>query len=237
MDKEKIEYFKKKLLKEKEDALNVLKIMEERHPTDQSLKEYIQELSFYDNHPADIATELTTATMQANLENHQRYRITEIDRALEKIEDGTYGSCQICGADVLEERLELMPEANICINCARDKLDAYKSDTDRPAEEDVIYPSYRKEYEDYDGYTGFDGEDAYQAVARFNEVKDDPSHATGDHLGIFDDYDIGTVEEVESVSEGDYESRTTYTGEGMMNSRKQEDKEDEEDEEGVEAEY
>jgi len=228
LDKDKIEHYKEKLLKEKEDAMNILRTMEERHPTKESMKEYIQELSFYDNHPADIGTELSMAAMQANLENHQRYRITEIDRALEKIENGTYGSCQICGADVSEERLELMPEANICIECAKSKLEAYKLDTDRPAEEDVTSLWYRKGYRDYDGYTGFDGEDTYQAVARFNEVKDDPSHLTGDHLGIFDDYNIGTVEDVENVTGDYYESQISYTGDGMMDSKEQEDEEDEE---------
>ena len=158
MDKDKIEHFKNKLLKEKEDAMKILRMMEERHPTDKSMKEYIQELSFYDNHPADIGTELFTATMQANLENHQRYRITEIDKALEKIEDGTYGSCQICGDEVSEERLELMPEANICIKCAQNKFDAYKSDRDRPVEEDVLSFLHKISHKDYRHYTVFGAE-------------------------------------------------------------------------------
>lgn len=95
--------------------------MEEHHPTDLSLKEYTGELSFYDNHPADHSSELFTMTMQTDLENHQRYRIAEIDKALERIEDGTYGNCQFCGASIPEERLELMPEVSICIKCADDR--------------------------------------------------------------------------------------------------------------------
>lgn len=158
MDKNKIEYFKERLLKEKDNAMNILKMMEEHHPTDESMKEYIQEFSFYDNHPADIGSELSVTTMQANLENHQRYRITEIDKALEKIEDGTYGDCQICGAVVPEERLELMPEANICIECAQNKSDAYKSDTDRPVEEDVMSFPHRISHRDYKHYTVFGAE-------------------------------------------------------------------------------
>lgn len=226
LDKNKIEYFKNKLLKEKRNVMNILKTMEEHHPTDLSLKEYMGELSFYDNHPADCASELFIMTMQANLENHERYRITEIDRALEKIKDGTYGNCQLCGAHISEERLELIPEANICIECAKDKLESHKSDTDRPAEEDVLSPSYKTSYKDYNNYTGFDEEDAYQAVARFNRVENDPSHSTGDHLGIFDDDSTGGVEEIEDISEDYYKSQLPYTGKGIMDLEEETDKEE-----------
>lgn len=227
MDKNKIEHFKNKLLEQKKNTMNTLKMMEEHHPKDASMREYTEELSSYDNHPADLGTEMFMMSMQANLENHEKYRITEIDRALDKIENGTYGSCQLCGANVPEERLEIMPEANICMECAEGKLDAHKLVTDRPVEEEVLSPSFRTSNKDYDDYTGFDGEDAYQAVAKFNEMKNDPSFATGDHLGIFDDYNIGTVEEVENISEAYYRSQLPYTGEGMMDAEEQMDEEDE----------
>ncbi len=137
MDKNKIKYFRERLLEEKENALNTLKMMEDHHPTDESIREYMQELSFYDNNPSDYSAELTMATMQANLENHQRYRVTQIDEALEKTRDGTYGTCQVCGTDVSEERLELVPETDICTRCAKNRLEPHKSDTDRPVEEEI----------------------------------------------------------------------------------------------------
>src|SRR5690606_2874621 len=102
----------------------------------------------------------------------------------------------------------------------------YKLSEDRPVEEEVLSPSFRTSYKDYDDYTGFDGEDAYQAVAKFNEMKNDPSFATGDHLGIFDDYNIGTVEEVENISDAYYRSQLPYTGDGIMDAEEQMDEED-----------
>jgi len=200
--------------------------MEEHHPTDASMREYTEELSGYDNHPADLGTEMFMMAMQANLENHERYKITEIDRALEKIENNTYGSCQLCGVDIPEERLEIMPEANICMKCAEGKLEAHKLSDDRPVEEEVLSPSYRNSYKDYDDYTGFDGEDAYQAVERFNNQTNDPSFATGDQLGVFDDYNIGTVEEVENISDEYYRSQLPYTGDGIMDEEEQMDTRD-----------
>jgi DnaK suppressor protein len=44
-------------------------------------------------------------------------RLEEIDRALEKIEEGTYGICDRDGKEITEERLIAMPEATLCIEC------------------------------------------------------------------------------------------------------------------------
>ncbi len=54
----------------------------------------------------------------------------------------------------------------------------------------------------------FDREDAYQKLASFNIVSDDPSFATGDHLGIMDEQDGDGgdgVEEVENISQEYYD--------------------------------
>jgi len=43
---------------------------------------------------------------------------TDVVRALEKIEDGTYGLCDRCGALIPEERLEARPWSVLCVRCA-----------------------------------------------------------------------------------------------------------------------
>jgi RNA polymerase-binding transcription factor len=45
-------------------------------------------------------------------------KLREIDEALVKLEDGTYGRCQECGGEIGEPRLEAMPAAVLCITCA-----------------------------------------------------------------------------------------------------------------------
>ncbi len=47
--------------------------------------------------------------------------ITSVKRALARIEDGTYGECVRCGAEIASARLEARPEAALCIECARDQ--------------------------------------------------------------------------------------------------------------------
>jgi RNA polymerase-binding protein DksA len=45
--------------------------------------------------------------------------LAEIDGALARIEDGTYGTCTNCGKEIAEGRLEAQPWAALCIDCAR----------------------------------------------------------------------------------------------------------------------
>ena len=45
--------------------------------------------------------------------------VSQIDSALEKIEDGTYGACEECGSVIARARLEALPFAGRCIGCQR----------------------------------------------------------------------------------------------------------------------
>jgi RNA polymerase-binding transcription factor DksA len=51
--------------------------------------------------------------------------IAEVDRALEKVEDGTYGTCDDCGRAVGAERLEAAPWAALCVDCAAKRSRAH----------------------------------------------------------------------------------------------------------------
>ncbi len=42
----------------------------------------------------------------------------DVDDALEKFDAGTYGTCETCGEQIAEARLEAMPSARQCITCA-----------------------------------------------------------------------------------------------------------------------
>ena len=47
--------------------------------------------------------------------------IASVRRALERIEDGSYGTCANCGDEISDKRLEVRPEAALCIDCASAK--------------------------------------------------------------------------------------------------------------------
>ena len=44
--------------------------------------------------------------------------VTEVDRALEKLNEGTYGACDDCGRPIGSERLQAVPWAGLCVTCA-----------------------------------------------------------------------------------------------------------------------
>lgn len=214
MDKQKMEHFKGLLLQEREAAQRTLERMDENEPHG-SFQDYFGELSVYDNHPADIGTELFQMEMNFNLKNNEELHLQEVDNVLSKIEDGTYGSCITCGKDIAEERLEILPTAVQCMDCENDGLSIHSEVDTRPAEEGVLYPPYGRSFKDNDdSYNGFDGEDAWQAVARYNQIQQDPSFNGGDQQGYFDDdepgfteEEPGIVEEVEQISEDYYKGQ------------------------------
>jgi len=208
LERKKLKHYKELLNQEKKETLDTLERMQNHQKNSASMREYTEELSSYDNHPADLGTEMFMTAMQANLENHERYRITEIERAMESIDAGTYGRCNLCGNYIAEERLDVMPDANICMNCANKKVPIEDIMNYRPIEEQYLSPPFGRTYKDLDDeYAGFDGEDAYQEVAKFNQVKNDPSFSTADNIDVFDDYSLGTVEDVEKITNEQYEDQ------------------------------
>jgi RNA polymerase-binding transcription factor DksA len=44
--------------------------------------------------------------------------LVDVDRALAKLDDGTYGKCEVCGEDIADARLEALPASRYCINHA-----------------------------------------------------------------------------------------------------------------------
>ena len=46
------------------------------------------------------------------------HQIAAVEAALERVADGTYGICEVCGRPIAEERLEAIPWAATCVSCA-----------------------------------------------------------------------------------------------------------------------
>ncbi|TML43699.1 MAG: hypothetical protein E6G19_11435 [Actinobacteria bacterium] len=72
-----------------------------------------------DNHLADIATETVDREIDYTLEENSGNVLREIEAALKRIDDGTYGICTACGKPVEPERLEYLPWATVCADDAR----------------------------------------------------------------------------------------------------------------------
>jgi len=73
----------------------------------------------YDNHLADSATATLNREIDYTLEENSEHVLESIEEALARIENGTYGTCERCGKQIAEERLEAIPYATRCIDCQR----------------------------------------------------------------------------------------------------------------------
>ncbi len=67
---------------------------------------------------ADQAVELGNAGTLVALDAELNREIRQIELALRRIEEGSYGACSSCGATISEARLQALPDANLCIECA-----------------------------------------------------------------------------------------------------------------------
>jgi DnaK suppressor protein len=68
---------------------------------------------------ADTATVTLDRELDFSLEENSTRVLDEIDSALRKIDEGTFGTCERCGQPIAPERLEAMPYATKCIDCKR----------------------------------------------------------------------------------------------------------------------
>jgi RNA polymerase-binding protein DksA len=75
--------------------------------------------NLYDQHMADSATPMLNREIDVSLEENARNVLAQINRALQKLDEGTYGICDNCGQEINEERLEVVPYANLCVDCKR----------------------------------------------------------------------------------------------------------------------
>jgi RNA polymerase-binding transcription factor DksA len=59
----------------------------------------------------------TQRQLDAGLDAMHERELAEIDRALVRIDDGTYGTCESCGTEIVAERLAALPTAATCVGC------------------------------------------------------------------------------------------------------------------------
>ncbi|MGB8872843.1 MAG: RNA polymerase-binding protein DksA [Desulfobaccales bacterium] len=67
--------------------------------------------------PTDRATLETDRNFTLRIRDRERKLITKIREAMERIDDGTYGHCEICGGEISEKRLIARPVTTMCIGC------------------------------------------------------------------------------------------------------------------------
>ncbi len=200
MEQKKLAEVQQRLLTMKNEELGRVARLREGLRTPQGSS--VEELSVYDNHPADIGDVTFERGKDLGLALFLEDRLAMIDDALESIQEGEYGICEVCGKEISAERLETIPYTTLCQDCKRQNEDLEWSG--RPVEEKVIELPFGgvQGFHDVVDNNAFDGEDAWQAVARYG-TSNSPSDL-GSVLDYADTYvnadeDSGTVEDYEKI--------------------------------------
>lgn len=110
------EALKRRLMEERE------RLARELAGLDADLSESLQESSQespYDQHLAEMATVTLDREIDLTLQDNARAGLAQVDRALAKLEDGSYGRCDRCGKPIAEGRLSIAPFATLCVDCKR----------------------------------------------------------------------------------------------------------------------
>lgn len=159
----------------------------------------ISELSLYDNHPGDVASEVFERGKDFALRENASLLINAIDDALNKMEKGTYGQCDVCGSEISRERLQAVPYTTLCVRCKK-KDERKPREGDRPVEEDVLEDIYARPFDNKIDNVEFDWEDSFQEVSRWNENAVRSGAGAYYGAGELEEEDRrGVVEDVDSI--------------------------------------
>ena len=116
MKQEDLAYFKKLLQTKQEQASSDLEEFE-RVSRSEVAQESSEERSAYSLHMADRGTDAMEREKNLLLAQREGNYIDYLDEALQRIEDGTFGLCRVCGGEIGRARLEAVPTATQCIAC------------------------------------------------------------------------------------------------------------------------
>lgn len=114
MDAQHVEQYKNRLFEMRARLIPTVQSIE------RSIVEDVRSPGDISNAPTHLATEDEEGVdEQVLLAQNEEGLLEEVEAALERIEQGTFGRCQKCGQEVSSERLDALPFTRYCIHCAR----------------------------------------------------------------------------------------------------------------------
>ncbi len=208
LDNNKKMQLKEKLKDQEKHISSAVKQMHENDEADMS-EHNPSELSHYDNHPADMGSELYSLEMNMALKVHEQAKLNDIQRALTKFENGTYGKCENCGEEISQDRLEAKPEARLCLQCEHEKEATEINTPDQQYDEIFQAPFGRK-------YLNKQEDDEFEGMDQLNDLMKYGSADTPQDLGGYADFEEyytneldnqGIVEETDKISNQQYKNQ------------------------------
>jgi len=125
MKKKDLEYFRKLIVQEQNKVLKDMGYLKETL-MDSSIRDASGDSSAYAFHMADQGSDTYDREKSFLLAARENKYLQGLMEALERIDEGTYGVCQICGKDIEKERLEMVLVAKYHVDC-KNKLEKAKT--------------------------------------------------------------------------------------------------------------
>ena len=110
-----LQEFEAALLERRRLLMGDFKALEEAETRDTSA------LSSLSTHLADMGTDSAESDVSLGRRASASSEIQDIDDALERIKDGTFGLCESCEKSILKARLEAIPYARLCLACKQEE--------------------------------------------------------------------------------------------------------------------
>jgi len=115
IDKKKVLKYQTSLLDLKEKIVHdIKKIADHASPSERSDS---GDVSGHVMHLADVATDMYDREFSLGLASNDRELLQKIDKALKRVEAGTFGLCEECGCEIPSKRLEALPYVAFCLKC------------------------------------------------------------------------------------------------------------------------
>jgi len=204
------EHMKELLDKQRREIEHTIELMKENKTAEQD-KYSPTELSNYDNHPAEMATEVFFVEFNNGLKVHEEHLLMEIHDALGRINEGKFGICAFCGKEINSERLEVIPYTRLCIECEEEKtVDPEILRHMRPNEELIWDAPFGRKY------LNKQEDDENEGIDYLNDLMKYGSSDTPQDLGGYHDYEEfytneidnqGIVDEMDKISNEEYKKQ------------------------------
>jgi DnaK suppressor protein len=111
-----LETLRQQLIDERERLSREIAVLDAE--LSESLEDSSEE-SPYDQHMAETAAVTLDREIDLTLQDNARAALIQIDHALNKLKNGSYGLCDKCGKPINEGRLLIAPFATLCVDCKR----------------------------------------------------------------------------------------------------------------------
>ncbi|MDD9371239.1 MAG: TraR/DksA C4-type zinc finger protein [Acidimicrobiales bacterium] len=89
--------------------------LDDGHLHDEPEEDSSAELSHIDQHPADAGSDAFEREKEFSILEQVEAELADVDRALGRLDQGTYGRCEACGEPIADERLDVLPAARFCV--------------------------------------------------------------------------------------------------------------------------